>query len=360
MKKHTYLIASISLILFASSCGSDEKKTTVDNTAPIIVKTSAVEADSNNPFVTASGKIQAANSADLSTRMMGYVNKIHVKVGDNVRKGQLLISINNTDLQAKRAQVNAGITEATAAYNNAKKDYDRFKNLFAENSASQKELDDITAHYKMAKARLESANQMKNEINAQFSYTNIKAPFKGKITNKFIETGDMANPGMPLISVETPGKYEVMAMVPENTISKIESGTEVEVLVKAIQKTLKGKVIEVSTSAKNTGGQYLVKVSLEKTDAKILSGMFSTVQFPIEKDEKTSAMVLIPTEVLVNRGQLSGIYTISQSNTALLRWLRLGRTYGDKIEVLSGLTADEAYITSAEGKLFNGAKITVQ
>ncbi len=360
MKKYTYLIASISLMFFASSCGSDEKKTTVDNTTPVMVKTSAVEADGNNPFVTASGKIQAANSADLSTRMMGYVNKIHVKVGDNVRKGQLLISINNTDLQAKRGQVNAGITEATAAYNNAQKDYDRFKNLFTENSASQKELDDITAHYEMAEARLESANQMKNEINAQFAYTNITAPFKGKITNKFIEAGDMANPGMPLISVETPGKYEVMAMVPENKISKIESGTEVEVLVKAVQKTLKGNVIEVSTSAKNTGGQYLVKVSLEKTDAKILSGMFSTVQFPIEKDEKTNAMVLIPTEVLVNRGQLSGIYTISQSNTALLRWLRLGRTYGDKVEVLSGLTADEAYITSAKGKLFNGVKIAVQ
>ena len=115
----------------------------------------------------------------------------------------------------------------------------------------------------------------------------------------------------------------------------------------------------MSTSAKNTGGQFLVKIDLDKTDANILSGMFTTVQFPVERKAK-SAMVLIPNEAIVTNGQLSGIYTVSQSNTAMLRWLRLGRTFGDQIEVLSGLNADEAYIVSAEGKLFNGAKISIQ
>ncbi len=361
MKKYTYLIASISLAFFASSCGSDEKKAIVDNSVAIMVKTSAVQADGSNPFLTVSGKIQAANSAELSTRTMGHVNKIHVNVGDRVRKGQLLVSINNVDLQAKRGQVKAGITEATAAFNNAKKDYDRFKSLFAENSASQKELDDITSNYEMAKARLEGANQMKNEINAQFSYTNITAPFSGKVTNKYIKTGDMANPGMPLIAIETPGDFEVSAMVPESEISNIKAGAIVDVIVKSIDQTVKGKVTEVSTSSKNTGGQFLVKIALDKTEANILSGMFTSVNFPLEKKEQAkTTMVLVSQEAIVNRGQLSGIYTVSQSNTALLRWLRLGRTYGDKVEVLSGLTADEAYITSAEGKLFNGAKITVQ
>jgi hypothetical protein len=102
-----------------------------------------------------------------------------------------------------------------------------------------------------------------------------------------------------------------------------------------------------------------VKIDLDKTEAKILSGMFTTVQFPIERKAKT-ALVLIPTEAIVTNGQLSGIYTVSESNTAILRWLRLGRTFGNQVEVLSGLNADEAYIVSAEGKLFNGAKISVQ
>lgn len=357
--KYINTILTLSIALLLVSCGNEEKKQTADNTPAIPVKTSQVEANNNSPFLSVSGKIQATNSADLSTRMMGYVNKVYVNVGDKVRKGQLLVSINNSDLQAKRAQVNAGITEATAAYTNAEKDYNRFKNLFAENSASQKEMDDMTANFEMAKARLESANQMKNEINAQFTYSNITAPFSGTITSKNVESGNMANPGVPLISLETPGSFEVMAMVPESEISEIKKGTTVDVLVKSINQTIKGKVTEVSTSAKNTGGQYLAKITLDKTDAKILSGMFTTVQFPVERKSKTS-LVLVPTEAIVNNGQLSGVYTVSQSNTAMLRWLRLGRTFGNQVEVLSGLNADEAYIVSAEGKLYNGAKITIQ
>lgn len=357
MKKYVYLFTLTIATLFITSCGSEDKKPMADLSPAINVTVNDVASNSNSPFLSVSGKIQASNSADLSTRMMGYVNNVYVNVGDTVKKGQLLVSINNSDLQAKKAQVNAGITEATAAFNNAEKDYKRFQSLFAENSASQKELDDITAHYEMAKARLEAANQMKNEINAQFAYSNITAPFNGVVTSKTIDEGDMANPGMPLISIEQPGRFEVMAMVPETEISAISKGSQVDVLVKSINQTLKGEVAEVSTSSKNTGGQYLVKIDLDATEANILSGMFTTVQFPVERKSQTQ-MVLIPTEAVVTNGQLSGVYTVSQSNTAILRWLRLGRTFGDRVEVLSGLNADESYIFSAEGKLYNGAKIS--
>lgn len=357
--KNIYTLLTFTFALLLVSCGGEDKKPVADTTAAISVTVSQVETNGNSPFLSVSGKIQASNSADLSTRMMGYVNKVHVNVGDKVRKGQLLVSINNSDLQAKSAQVNAGITEATAAFNNAQKDYNRFKNLFADNSASQKEMDDMTANFEMAKARLEAAKQMKNEVNAQFTYSNITAPFSGTVTSKNVEAGNMANPGVPLVSIETPGNFEVMAMVPETEISEIKNGTTVDVLVKSIQQTLKGKVTEVSTSAKNTGGQYLVKIALDKTEANILSGMFTTVQFPVERNA-TSELVLVPTEAIVTNGQLSGIYTVSESNTALLRWLRLGRTFGDQVEVLSGLNSEEAYIVSAEGKLFNGAKVSIQ
>ncbi|MFI0428261.1 efflux RND transporter periplasmic adaptor subunit [Mariniflexile sp. HMF6888] len=353
--KTKYTIAFLALTFLAGSCGSEEKKTIAGN-PPIPVKVSKINENSSRPFLTASGTIQAVKSASLSTRMMGFITNTPVNVGDHVKTGQLLVAINNADLQAKLSQVNAGISEAIAAYKNAEKDYNRFKNLFAENSASQKEFDDITAHYNMAKARLEGAKQMKNEVDAQFAYANIRAPFDGVITGKFIKNGDMANPGMPLIAIEAPGKFEVMAGVPESDISKISSGISVNILVKSIDKTVEGKVTEISSSAKNTGGQYMVKVALDKTDDSILSGMFVTVQFPITTQEK-SEMVLIPNEVLVTKGQLSGIYTVSESNTALLRWLRLGRTFGDQVEVLSGLSSNERYIISADGKLFNGAKV---
>jgi RND family efflux transporter MFP subunit len=358
--KNIYKITFLVLSVLVSSCGSDEKKTVQDNSNPIVVKLSSITQDSNNPFLTASGKIEAVKSANLSTRIMGFVDKIHVNVGDKVKKGQLLLSINNADLEAKLARVNANITEAKAAYNNSEKDYNRFTLLFSDNSVSQKELDDITAHYNMAKARLEAANQMKNEVNAQFSYVNIRSPFKGVITNKFIDAGNMANPGVPLLEVESPENFQIIAMIPESEISQIKKDTQVNVHIKSLNENLNGKVVEVSTSAKNTGGQYLVKVALQKTDIKILSGMFVSVQFPVEKTKTSSNIVLVSVDALIHKGQLTGIYTVSQNNKALLRWLRLGRTFGDKVEVLSGLSEGEEYIISAEGRLYNGVSILIQ
>lgn len=90
-----------------------------------------------------------------------------------------------------------------------------------------------------------------------------------------------------------------------------------------------------------------------------MSGMYATVQFPTESNESTQA-VMLPKEAIVTNGQLTGVYTVSESNTALLRWLRLGRTIDDKVEVLSGMSSDEQYILSADGKLYNGAKINIQ
>jgi RND family efflux transporter MFP subunit len=358
MKKNLYQIAITIVILMTISCGDTETKAIVDNTPAVSVSVQTVSANTNNPVVIASGKVQAVNSAQLSTRMMGFVANVPVNVGDKVSQGQLLVAINNADLQAKQAQVNASITEANAAFTNAQKNYDRFKNLFAENSASQKELDDITAQFNMAKARLEGAQQMKNEINAQFAYSNITAPFSGVITSKNIKKGDMANPGQPLISLESPGNFEVIAMVPETEISAIKNNTKVNVSIKSMNETLTGMVTEVSPSAQQTGGQYLVKIILDKTEVNVRSGMFATVVFPIERKDATTNVVLIPKAALITRGQLSGVYTVSQSNTAVLRWLRLGKTMGDQVEVLSGLQVDETYIVNADAKLYNGVKIS--
>ena len=358
--KKIIAILSISAIVL-TSCGGDKKETITKETA-IAVKVSGVSENTEGGFITASGKIEAENSANLSTRMMGYVTKIHVKVGQKVGAGQLLVSINNSDLQAKKAQVDASILQATAGYNNAKKDYDRFVNLYKQQSASQKELDDMTARYEMAKAGLEGAKQMRNEVISQFSYSNITAPFSGTVTNTFVKEGDMANPGMPLVSVEGATRLQVTAMVSENNIASIKKGMVVKVLVKSSNTTLNGKVSEVSSSATNTGGQYLVKINLDKTDSSVLSGMFVNVQFPVSNMIQTTKteMVLVPETALVKQGQLTGIYTIGTGNVAILRWLRTGKTFGNQVEVLSGLSANEQYIVSAEGKLYNGALVSIQ
>lgn len=354
--KHIYITGVIITAFILSSCGGKEQQiNAISNTA---VKVEVLKVDTNNRggFLSSSGTISAVKTANLSTRNMGYVDNIYVSVGEKVAQGQLLLSINNVDLQAKQAQVNAQITEATAAFTNAEKDYNRFKNLFADNSASQKELDDITAHYNMAKARLEAANQMKNEINAQFAYVNIKAPFSGVVTGKFIEKGNMANPGMTLLTIENPEVLEIKTRVPESQIAKITEGMPVTVLVKSLNKSIDAKITEVSASSQQTGGQFLVTAVLNDKPEGLKSGMFATVNFPVESNGIEGA-ILIPVNAVVNRGQLTGVYTVSESNTSILRWLRLGRTFGNEVEVLSGLQNGESLIVNAESKLYNGASV---
>lgn len=347
-------------VIIGLSCGNNKMTVTDNNTPEIPVKIQKVKANFNASSSRISGIIQAKSSADLSTRIMGFVHKLHVKVGDKVAKGQLLLSINNSDIQAQKAQVEASITQAEVAVKNVEKDYIRYKNLFAQNSATQKEVDDITSRYKNAKGSLQSAIQKRNEINAQFTYTNIRAPFDGYITNEFIDEGAMANPGIPLISIEGNDGFEVIARVPESEIAKIKQYSVVEVYINAIHKKIKGKITEISLSSKSTAGQYLVKISLDPSEATILSGMYTTVEIPNKTTETSKSILKISKSAIIQKGQLQGVYTISQNNKAILRWLRLGRSFGQEVEVLSGLNSKESYIISAKGKLYNGARVSVE
>lgn len=360
MKKIITSIAFLLTIGLTISCSKKEEKQ-ISELPAISVTINETAGSNSGKYVTASGKIEAENSANISTRMMGYVTSVKVKTGQKVSKGQLLATISSTDLQAKKAQAEAGVNQATAMYNSAKRDYDRFVVLFSQKSASQKEMDDMTTHFEMAKAGLETAKQMKNEVMAQFSYTNITAPFSGTVTGTFVKEGDMANPGMPIVSVEGSSKLQAVVMVSESEISNIKNGMTIDVNIKSLDKTIKGKVAEVSTSARNTGGQYIVKIDLDKTE-NVLSGMFVNAVFPIGKqvEQTQNSLVLIPQEAVITQGQLKGIYVVNDDNTAILRWLRLGKIYGNDIEVLSGLTSGEKYVLQADGRLFNGAKVSVQ
>ena len=155
MKKHIYLSLLLGSAIFAS-CSSDPKDI-ADNTKPVQVTLSNTATTDALGYVNASGKLVAKNSVNVSTRMMGYITMLKADVGDFVSAGQSLVSINNTDIQAKGGQANAQIAQAQAAFNSASKDYQRFQNLYNSQSASQKELDVMRARYEMAKATLDGA-----------------------------------------------------------------------------------------------------------------------------------------------------------------------------------------------------------
>jgi RND family efflux transporter MFP subunit len=344
-----------------NACGGGKDKNEIVKEQPIAVTLANVSA-ANTQAVLASGQIEAAQTANISTRMMGRITNIYVKTGDKVSKGQLLATISDEDMKAKRAQTSAMIAEAEAAYSSAQKDLDRFTNLYKEQSATAKELDNVTLQYNSAKERVNAARQMRNEVSAMLAYSSLTAPFAGVVTQKLAEAGSIASPGMPLLTIEQNGILQVSASVAESDISSIHLGDVANLQIKSTGKNIQGKIIQLNPSSQFTGGQYIVKISIADTDKKELyAGMFVSVTIPLKTTAQplTADLSMIPVAAIINREELTGVYTVSANNTALLRWIRLGKTYGDKVEVISGLSKDEQFVLSAEGKLYNGVLVKV-
>lgn len=359
----SFLLIGFTLIS-ASSCSSDEKEETAVNKDTPIVVSVASPAGSNQQGISVSGQVEASQTANISTRIMGYITMLKVKVGDRVSKGQVIATISNQDILAKRAQTDAMITEAQAAVTSAQKDYDRFTILYKQQSATAKELDNATLQLHSAQARLEAAKQMRNEVSASLGYTTLTAPFSGIITQKLADAGSMANPGMPIVTLEQTGTYQVSASVPENSINQILVNTEVLVSIKSMDKTFKGTISQINPSSQYTGGQYIIKVSIpEEAKKGLYAGMYATVSINLKQSEANNMennKILVPISSIEHKEQLTGLYTVGSNNTALLRWVRLGKTYGDQVEVLSGLEKTEQFVVTAEGNLYNGVPVKIK
>ena len=351
------------VFLGLSACSSNNKKEALLSAEkPIIVTVSSPSSDEQKE-INISGQVESAQSANISTRVMGYITKLLVKVGDRVSEGQLLATISNQDILAKRAQIDAMIAEAMDHLKNAQKDYERFTVLYKQQSASEKELDNITLQYNAAQSRVEAAKQMRNEVNAMLIYTSLTAPFSGIVTQKLMDAGSMASPGMPILTIEHSGSYQLTAAVPENSIQQIQQGGEAFVTIKASNKNFKGTITQINQSSAFTGGQYMIKISIpDNQKTGLYAGMYATISVPVKAITSAvpSDQVLVPIACIENKDQLTGLFTIGTNGTALLRWVRLGKVYGNKVEVLSGLEKTEQFIVSAEGKLYNGAPITIK
>jgi RND family efflux transporter MFP subunit len=352
---------------FVSSCNNKPATGQAPTMQDSVITVTVATAGGNTAggAITASGQVEALQTANISTRVMGYITKVYVKVGDAVNQGQLLFTVNSTDIQAKRAQTEAAIAQAEAAYSNAQKDYDRYTALYKQQSASAKELDNITLQYNSAKAAVEAAKQMRNEVNAQLQYTSVTAPFAGLVTQKLMDAGNMATPGMPVLAIEQQGSLQVSASIPETQVTGIKQGGEALVNIKSINKTVKGSITQISPSSQFTGGQYIIKISLPGGgDKGLYAGMYVNVSIPSATPaapaQAAPGNILVPVSCLVYNGELAGLYTVGQNKQAMLRWLRLGKTVGDKVEVLSGLDKDEPFIVTASGRLYNGAAIQVK
>jgi RND family efflux transporter MFP subunit len=362
-KKTLQIFTGIGLLVL-SACSHKEKKDVNANTETAIVVTVATPSGDEQQGLNVSGQIEASQSANISSRVMGYITMLKVKVGDHVNKGQLLATISNQDIVAKRSQTDATIAEAQAAVKSAQKDFERFTILYNQQSATAKELDNVTLQYSAAKSRLEGARQMRNEANAMLGYTSLTAPFSGTVTQKLSDAGSMASPGMPILTIEQSGSYQVSASVPENIINQIHQGTEAVITIKAIDRIIKGTVSQINPSSQFTGGQYIIKVSIpDKDKTGLYAGMYANVSIPVKENiavKPAGNAVMVPLSSIEHKDQLTGLYTVGSNNTALLRWVRLGKIYGDKVEVLTGLEKNEQFVLNAKGQLYNGVPVKIK
>jgi len=348
-----------------TSCGDDSVNVhnqDIPTREPVTVMTQVAGTQTSDAPDIFSGKIQAKDKATVSARMMGYVTGLNVEVGDRVSVGQTILTIKNDELPAKRGQIDASINEAKAALQNVKVNYDRMKILWEQQSITRKDWDDISAQYDMMKAKVEGANAMRTEIDEVIAYTRVSAPISGVVTAKMINSGDLVNPGVPLMTIESNRGYEVATYVSDGQIAQIKKGMSIDVEIKPLGKTVKAVVGEISPSSINSGGQFgvIADLKLNAEEVKnVFPGMYANVFMNLPKSTTQSAesKLMVPKSALVERGQLIGLYTVSNQGTAMLRWVRTGKATRDEIEIVSGLIAGEEYITSNIDQLVDGIPV---
>lgn len=356
MKIHIFLyIVAIMVLASCSSKSNKEKEESV-----VRVKT-YYPTSTNSEEICISGIVSAKQTAIISTKVMGYIDKIYVKQGDIVKKGQALIVINSSDLKAKENQARAMITEADATSKDAQRDYQRYQILHEQKSVSDKELENIALKNTSAMAHLQIARQELKQVKSMLTYTNIKAPFAGIVTQKMVDEGNIANPGMPLLSVEQSGDMNITASIPENYVSFVHVGYQVKIDIKSLGININGIISELSPSATMTGGQYGIKISIRQRDkTKLRAGMYAGIHIPNKKAADGGIpQILIKKSSIITKDQLTGVYVANKDNKAILHWVRLGNEAGDQVIVSSGLNKTDRIIDCANVKFYNGQKIIV-
>jgi len=357
MKTMNRILLGAAVVMFSVSCTSNSGKPVEDTSVKVDVY-SPVKLSEDGIFV--SGVVSAKQTAMISTRYMGFVDKVYVKQGDKVSKGQLLVSINSDDLRAKKLQAEAMVSEAEAAAGNAQKDYERYKILHEKKSVSDKEFENMELNYTSMNAKLKMARQGLLEVKSMLAYMNIRAPFSGVVTQKMIDEGSTASPGMPLMSIEQSGNMDVRSSIPETYIKYIKVGDPVKIDIKSTNIKINGVVSELSPSAADTGGQYEMKIAINAHDKESLrAGMYAGIYISGTGEKVMESKILIEKSSLVLRDQLTVFMLAGKDNDALLRWIRLGKDFGNQVEVLSGINVDEKIIRNPSDALYNGKKIII-
>ncbi len=305
---------------------------------PAAGKTFKVEITRSTGQVTVPGSVVPREKADIASRGQGYAVEIKVSAGDQVKKGDLLIRLDNKDVADRKAQAEAALDSARADLVKAETDYQRFKNLFEKESVAEKVFDDAAARYNVARAAQLRAGAALEEARTILSYGRITAPFDGIVAEESVNLGDLVSPGRVLFRIYAPGSAEMVARPGEQYAPFLKVGTTVSVAIPSMNLSQEAKLREVVPQRDEKTRTITVKAPLTHVPG-LGPGLYGTMTF----NTKSVPVILIPKKAVRVVGQLETVRVL-ESQALRVRHVKIGRTIHDKVEVLSGLSPGEEVV----------------
>jgi len=277
-----------------------------------------VVASQRSPRVEVIGTTASDRRIQNSARMSAYVDEVLVGAGDNVTNGQALLVLDRREL---REQLAAG----EARLNQAMTEYRRTKQLFDRNAATDQAMTAAQSGYHSAKAEVE-------RIKIMLTYATITSPIDGVVTERNIEAGDLASPGLVLLSIYDPANMRLEVPVPVRLISKFSLGQKHTARLDYPEGSYESEVTEIVGEIDPLTRTRKIKMRLTQTDGKILPGTYGRIWV----DESPRESIFIPARAVQSMGQLDMVYVV-RDNRMIKRLVRLGGIQDHEVEVLSGL-----------------------
>lgn len=299
---------------------------------PVVVTGAAVP-----EIFEAAGQAEPIQRAMLATRLMAQVTAVTVHEGDRVAQGQVLVRLDAAELEARRGQVEAGIAAAEAGWREAKQFADRIRGLYADSAAPRAQLDQAEAGLARAEAGLTSARLAARELGAVREYAELRAPFAGVVTARQADVGAFAAPGMPLVVVEDQSALRISVTAPIEAAGLVR-GVELDGMIGG--QTTQARVEGVVPAP--GGGLLTVNAIVPNPEGRYQSGAAASLAIPMG----TVAALTVPVEAVIREGDLTGVRLRTTSGSDL-RWVRLGRVIGDRVLVLSGLSAGDTVLVQS-------------
>jgi RND family efflux transporter MFP subunit len=292
-----------------------------------------VLAESLPAAIAVEGTVAARHRAEISTRLMARVTAVPAELGAEVRAGQPLLRLGIEDVAANRARADAAATAARAARSEAVRHAARMDTLLAQDAVAPAQRDQAHLGLAQAEANLAMAEAALADVETAAGYARIVAPFDGVVVMRNVDPGDLAAPGQPLLVVESTGPKEAVLAVPADLAAGLHPGDSLWI-AGAERVTARVRAVAGGADAATRTVEVRATVPADWPSGVAVTGLIPTGLRP---------GIFIPVTAVVRRGQLTGVRVIA-GDQSVLRWVRLGRTLGDRVEVLSGLQPGERIV----------------